>query len=85
MPNYVGTTKLKKLPLNIPNGRKSRPDVDKIDQCHPLRDPPKFTQIGDFWFEKIPSGNPDCHRLAKQAHGGQGDQIRPMGVCFIDI
>jgi hypothetical protein len=24
-----------------------------------LQDTPKFTQIGDFWNENIPSGNPD--------------------------
>jgi hypothetical protein len=28
----------------MPNGR-------KIDQHVPLQDPPKFTQIGSFWFE----------------------------------
>jgi hypothetical protein len=24
-----------------------------------LQDPPKFTQIWIFWFENIPSGNPE--------------------------
>jgi hypothetical protein len=25
----------------------------------PLQDPPKFTQIWDFGFENMPSGNPE--------------------------
>jgi hypothetical protein len=27
-----------------------------------LQDPPKFTQIGNFLFETMPSGNPDAER-----------------------
>jgi hypothetical protein len=30
----------------------------KIDKHLPLQDPPKFTQIGIFWFENVPSGKP---------------------------
>jgi hypothetical protein len=29
-----------------------------MHQHLPLLDPPKFTQIWDFWLEKKPSGNP---------------------------
>jgi hypothetical protein len=35
----------------IPNGH-------KIYQYVPFQGPPKYTQIGIFWFENIPSGNP---------------------------
>jgi hypothetical protein len=30
----------------------------KIYQHSPFKGPPKFTQIGIFWFENKPSGNP---------------------------
>jgi hypothetical protein len=40
--------KYTKWPYNIPNGH-------KIYQHLPLQDPQKW----DFWFENIPSGNPD--------------------------
>jgi hypothetical protein len=48
-----------KFPLNVPNGRKIHmystwPYIDYFS----LQDPPKFTQIGIFWFENKPSGNP---------------------------
>jgi hypothetical protein len=43
----------------IPNCRKvCKTFVHKIYKLLPLRDPPKFTQIGIFWSENIPSGNP---------------------------
>jgi hypothetical protein len=33
-----------------------------------LKDTTKVTQIGIFWFEKIPSGNPDVRvRFEKQS------------------
>jgi hypothetical protein len=35
----------------------------KIYQHLPLQDPKKFTQFGIFWFENIPSGNPDANGL----------------------
>jgi hypothetical protein len=38
-------------PQNIPNGH-------KLYQHFPFQDPPKYTQIGIFGFENIPSGNP---------------------------
>jgi hypothetical protein len=41
-------------PLNRPNGH-------KIYQHFPLQDPPKFTQIGMFWFENKPSGIPGTY------------------------
>jgi hypothetical protein len=56
---YQNVEKSTKLPLNIPNSRK----IDKIAikyiyRLLPVQDPPKFTQIGIFGFENIPSGNP---------------------------
>jgi hypothetical protein len=42
------------LPVN-------RPNYHKIDQDFSLQDPQKFTQIGLFWFENKPSGNPDIN------------------------
>jgi hypothetical protein len=39
----------------IPNGH-------KIHQHFPIQGPPKITQIGDFWYEKKPSGSPDLNR-----------------------
>jgi hypothetical protein len=48
IPNYNKNTF---LPGNIPNGH--------IKNQHlPVQDPPKFTQIGIFGVENIPSGNP---------------------------
>jgi hypothetical protein len=35
-----------------------RPNGHEINQHVPLQGPPKFTRIGIFWFENIPSGNP---------------------------
>jgi hypothetical protein len=35
-----------------------------IDQHLPFQDPPKFTQIGIFGFENIPSGNPASQRIS---------------------
>jgi hypothetical protein len=32
--------------------------------------PPEFTQIRMFWFENIPSGNPDWHNGRFCRHGG---------------
>jgi hypothetical protein len=43
--------KYTKLPKNKPNGH-------KVYQLLPLQDPPKFTLIGIFWFDSMPSGNP---------------------------
>jgi hypothetical protein len=45
------TTNYTKWPLNIPNGH-------KIYHHLPIKGPPKFIQIWDFWFESKPSGNP---------------------------
>jgi hypothetical protein len=39
-------------PLNKQNGH-------KIYQDFTLKNPPKFTKIGSFWFENNPSGNPE--------------------------
>jgi hypothetical protein len=46
--------KFNKWPQNIPNSHK----IAQIDQHLPLRDPPKFTQIGIFGLKKMLSGNP---------------------------
>jgi hypothetical protein len=59
------------LGKNIPNNQEiGRANGNKIFQMavndhiaityqhRPLQDPPKFTQIGIFWSENIPSGNP---------------------------
>jgi hypothetical protein len=43
--------KFYQMDVNIPNGH-------KIYKHFPLQDPQKSTQIGIFWFEKKPSGNP---------------------------
>jgi hypothetical protein len=52
--------------LNIPSDR-------KIYQYFPLPGPPKFTQIGIFWFENIPSGNPAFvrERVARKERDGE--------------
>jgi hypothetical protein len=41
-----------KLPQNRPKGH-------KICQYLTVQDPPKFTRIGIFGFENLPSGKPD--------------------------
>jgi hypothetical protein len=43
--------KYTKWPKHIPNGQ-------KIHQHFSFQGTPKFTQIGIFWLETIPSGNP---------------------------
>jgi hypothetical protein len=43
---------------NIPNGNKIYQTAINIDQRLPLQVPQKFTKIGIFKFENIPSGNP---------------------------
>jgi hypothetical protein len=58
MPNdykiYQITIKYTKWPQNIANGRKiHRPHGYKTYQHLPLQEPPKFTQIGIFGFQKI--------------------------------
>jgi hypothetical protein len=39
--------------LNIPNGH-------KIYHHFLFQGPPKCTQMGIFWFENVPSGNPEA-------------------------
>jgi hypothetical protein len=53
---YQAAINYAKWPYNIPNGH-------KIYQQLPLKGPPKFTQILDFWFENKPSGNPAAKRV----------------------
>jgi hypothetical protein len=56
--------KYTKLPLNYPMAIKytKRPSYilngHIIYQSFPLQGHPKFTQIGIFWFDNVPSGNP---------------------------
>jgi hypothetical protein len=53
------TIKYTKWPQNLPNDRKiDQMAIKYVDQYLTLHDPPKFTLIVVFWFEKIPSGNP---------------------------
>jgi hypothetical protein len=49
---------MSQITLNYPNWPQNRPNGNKIYPRIPLQDPPKFTQIGDFGFENMPSGNP---------------------------
>jgi hypothetical protein len=44
----------------------NRPNGHKIYQHFPLQDPPKFTQIGNFWFE-------NKHHLASLVKREKGD------------
>jgi hypothetical protein len=48
---YQMATNYAKWPQNRTNGHKTYQQL-------PLQGPSKFTQIGIFWFENIPSGNP---------------------------
>jgi hypothetical protein len=47
--------------VNTPNGRKLYQMAGKLTKWphRPLKVPPKFTLLGFFWFENMPSGNPD--------------------------
>jgi hypothetical protein len=62
--NIQNSHKIYQIAQNIPNGNKKYqiakniPNGHKIYQHLPFQDPPKFTQIGIFWFENMPSGNP---------------------------
>jgi hypothetical protein len=38
------------------------PNDAEIHQNFPTQDPPKYTHIGIFGMENIPSGNPAWHR-----------------------
>jgi hypothetical protein len=51
--------KYTKMATNITKWPQDRPNGHKKYQRLPLKDPTKFTQIGFFGFENIPSGNPD--------------------------
>jgi hypothetical protein len=44
------------------------PNVHKIYQHLQLQDPPKFTQIGIFWFENVPSGRPVPFQVLAEQH-----------------
>jgi hypothetical protein len=48
------------------NGRKTITIDQNTKQHFPFKGPPKYTQIGIFWSEKEPSGNPvldPCHTM----------------------
>jgi hypothetical protein len=46
-------TKYTKRPQNVPNGHR----IYQMAKHLRLQDPPKFSQIWDFWSENMPSGN----------------------------
>jgi hypothetical protein len=46
-----------------------------------LQGPPKFTSIGNFWFENMPSGNPVMATFIFQ--GEKFSKTRRFSVCSI--
>jgi hypothetical protein len=81
------TKKCTKWPQNIPQGRKNRPDDHTIYQHLPLQDPPKFTKIGIFGFENIPSGNlgwganPDFHLFSQLSTAAVPQRLGEPNIC----
>jgi hypothetical protein len=55
---YQISTNYTNCPWNLTKDRKMDQVSINLYQHLPLQDPPKFTQIWDFWFENKPSGNP---------------------------
>jgi hypothetical protein len=55
---YQISTDYTNCPWNLTKDRKMDQVSINLYQHLPLQDPPKFTQIWDFWFENKPSGNP---------------------------
>jgi hypothetical protein len=53
--NYKMAKKYSEWPQSMSNGQ-------KIDQHFPFQSPPKFSQIGIFGINNMPSGNPGVKR-----------------------
>jgi hypothetical protein len=60
LPNFLGTTYqngclITGCPLNVPKGHKIYRKATKFAHLFPFPSPPKYTQIGEFWYENIPN------------------------------
>jgi hypothetical protein len=62
---------------------KNRPKCHNLSKHLPLQDPPKFTQIGIFWFINLPSGNPGGRRRRpwKMILQQVGQKNAPVELC----